>query len=285
MLKEKSQGSADMNMKLKQREEVKTLFSDIKNNPKKYLFIHYSSENINENAGMPRAFSICVSHIDESGIKTFSVLDEALIKNINIEDIGNNYDILELEMLKKFFEYIVEFEPNNYILLHWNMKNSIYGFDALILRYQILAQDDKYKSLFDNFTKINISLEFIKLYGDNYTKDYKSNSDSKSKGRIDYLIEKNGIYIRDIEKFNNSLLNECKYKELHASFYARYEALLQIIKLATEYRLKTNSNIIDRYGLNPSGIFEAIKDDWKLAFVAAVFWLFIAIIVEKFFLS
>lgn len=74
-------------------------------------------------------------------------------------------------------------------------------------------------------------------------------------------------------------------QKLQNSFNARYESLLKIINLALDGRLKTNHNIIDRYGFNPAGIFEAIKDDWKLAFVAAVFWLFIAIIVEKLFFS
>lgn len=288
MVKEKSQERADMNIRLRQREEVKTLFSDIRHNPKKYLFIHYSSEDINENSGVAKSFSVCISHIDESGIKTFSVLDEALIRKIKVEDIGNNYDMLELEMLKKFFEYIKAFDPKYHILLHWNMKNSSYGFDALTLRYQILSNDDAYNTLFDEFTKIDISSELIKLFGTNYTEKEEKTADNinhKSKGRIDYLIEKNSLNSPAAKKFTKSLLNEGKFQELHISFYARYEAILHIIIYALEGRLKTNRNIIDRYGFNPAGIFEAIKDDWKLAFVAAAFWLFIAIIVEKLFFS
>ena len=272
MIKEKSQECADMNIRLRQREEVKTLFSDIRHNPKKYLFIHYSSEDIAENSGMAKAFSICVSHIDESGIKTFSVLDEALIRKIKVEDIGNNYDMLELEMLKKFFEYIRLFNPEHHKLLHWNMKNSSYGFDALILRYQILSNDDAYNTLFDEFTKINISSELVKLYGETYI----------DKPRIDGLIKKNHIEGYHLDKFNKSLLNEGKYNDLHLSFNARFEAMLSIINFALDDRLKTNHNFIGRYGFNPAGFYELIKSSWIWALGGAVVWLLITLLVGSF---
>ncbi len=274
ILKEKSQECADMNIRLRQREMVKTLFSDIRYNPKKYLFIHYSSESFENNQGVPRILTVKISNAEGNDIKTFSVLHEAIIRKIGEDKIAENIDELEKAMLDKLLMYVISLNPQYQIFLHWNMKDSSYGFEAIALRYQVLNGKADF-NVFDKFAKINLSDELQKLYGEKYI----------GKPRIQCLIGKNKLEKPAMQKKDEKLLSEGKYAKLQNSFNARYESLLKIINLTLDGRLKTNHNIIDRYGFNPAGIFEAIKDDWKLAFVAAVFWLFIAIIFEKFFLS
>ena len=273
MVVEKKPENVDMNIRLSKREQVKDLFADIRLNPDKYLFIHYSSESFNDNDGVARPLSISISNMKCDEIKTFSILNEAILKGIRQEDIAGCISILELNMLIKCFEYIKTLNPEYYKFLHWHMKSSRYGFDVLTLRYEALVGSNDYANVFDRFNKINIATKFKDFYGDRYI----------DKKRMPNLIKKNKLESPDMQKNNQELLKLGKYRELQGSFNARYEAILRIITLALEGRLKTNYNIIDRYGFNPAGIFEAIKDDWRLALASAIVWLFISIIVNTLF--
>lgn len=271
MLKEKSQECADMNIRLRQREEVKTLFSDIRHNPKKYLFIHYSSESFENNQGVPRILTVKISNAEGNDIKTFSVLHEAIIRKIDENKIAEKIDELEKAMLNKLLIYVISLNPQYQIFLHWNMKDSSYGFEAIALRYEVLNGKDDF-NVFDKFTKINLSDELQKLYGEKYI----------GKPRIQCLIGKNKLEKPAMQKKDEKFLSEGKYAKLQNSFNARYESLLKIVHLALDGRLKTNHNIVDRYGFNPAGFYELIKSSWIWALGGAVVWLLITLLVGSF---
>ena len=110
-----------MNIRLRQREEVKTLFSDIRHNPKKYLFIHYSSESFENNQGVPRILTVKISNSEGNDIKTFSVLHEAIIRKIGEDKIAENIDV----------------EPSNCIVIEDSSSGIKAAYNASMVSFHV----------------------------------------------------------------------------------------------------------------------------------------------------
>lgn len=256
-----------MNYRLSKQKEVKELFSDIKRNKNKYLFIHYSCDNFEFDKSDPvKIFSIIISPLEENKMKIFSVLDEAKIAKIKIDDISKNYEELEIKMLEKFFDYLKKNVTSNNVLLHWNMKDNVFGFEAILIRYQMLTGNHTYDKVFVKYEKINLAEKFYDLYGKNYI----------NKPALDNLIKLNKIDMKNAKVFDKNLLKLEKYKELTLSFNSRYICILIIIDYAINDRLKTKFNIINRYGISPSGIWEARKKYWIIALIFFIFSIIIS---------
>lgn len=115
------------------------IFRDITSNPENYLIIHYSCESFvdKEDGRTPRITTIAVRYFESSQTKTFSIHEVAEQKNVAIDKIEENYDSLELEMLSQYFEFVQKHE--RYKWIHWNMRDSNYGFYAIENRYRVLG--------------------------------------------------------------------------------------------------------------------------------------------------
>ena len=74
------------------------IFRDITSNPEKYLIIHYSCESFidKEDGRTPRITTIAIRYFESSQTKTFSIHEVAEQKNVAIDKIEENYDLLEL---------------------------------------------------------------------------------------------------------------------------------------------------------------------------------------------
>jgi hypothetical protein len=113
-------------------------------NMDKILFIHYSCQNLTDKNQelSPRITSIAVLFNKGYSLKSFSVHLTAEILHIDRDKIGDRYNEIEKEMLSEFFKFAKE--QYEYIWLHWNMRNSNYGFEALEHRYKVLTGEDAY---------------------------------------------------------------------------------------------------------------------------------------------
>ncbi|HHT9890255.1 TPA: hypothetical protein ACT9KI_002433, partial [Legionella pneumophila] len=116
------------------------LINSLVDKPEHVLVIHYSCESFYDRESMcsPRITSIAVTNLYSRQTHSFSIHQEAEI-NGSLEDIDNNYDFLEKEMLNKFYKFVDHHLICRWV--HWNMKNSNYGFLAIEHRFRVLGGD------------------------------------------------------------------------------------------------------------------------------------------------
>lgn len=119
--------------------KAKKHFAEITSNPRNYLLIHYSCESFvdKEDGRTPRITTIAVRYFESNQTKTFSIHEVAEQQRIAIEDIEENYNKLEAEMLKQYFDFVGQHQQ--YFGVHWNMRDSNYGFYAIENRYRVLG--------------------------------------------------------------------------------------------------------------------------------------------------
>lgn len=142
---------------------AKDTLRTLKENEQSLFIIHYSCQNLNDNNEnySPRITSIAVLHVGSATMHSFSIHLVAEINDIARDSIHEHYDDLEKEMLRQFFDFVVE--NNNGYWLHWNMSNINYGFEALAHRYKVLSKQEA-KRIPDS-RKYNLSALLLSVYG------------------------------------------------------------------------------------------------------------------------
>ena len=114
----------------------------------------------------------------------------------------DHYDELENQILKAFFEYAKG--RLNYTWLHWNMRDSNYGFAALEHRFKVHGGQP---TEIPEVCRHDLSRSLKELYGVNYI----------SHPRLESLVKKNDITDRDFlngEEEANAFVNG-QYVDLH----------------------------------------------------------------------
>lgn len=124
--------------------------------------IHYSCESLNDtNDGIsPRVTSICIYHVQTKTTHNFAIHLEAEILGLGHSEVPLRYDDCEKNMLAKYFAYLKD-NPGN-VYLHWNMRNVVYGFEALEHRQRVLNKKEPFIIPDDN--KFNLNDLFQKKY-------------------------------------------------------------------------------------------------------------------------
>ncbi|OLO25324.1 hypothetical protein BTR23_24880 [Alkalihalophilus pseudofirmus] len=248
-----------LNHKVKKRKKALETINELVNNASHLLLIHYSCESFyNVPSGYtPRVTSIAVRYYNTAQTKSFAIHKVAETQKIPFEDIEQNYDELEREMLKEFFQFVKKHKSYNWI--HWNMRDLNYGFEAIENRYKVLGgrpniiEDDK---------KYDLARLLIDIYGVGYF----------GHPRLEKLIEKNNISNRDFldgQTEATAFANK-EYVKLHMSTLKKVDVFHSILDKVASGSLKTNAKWYEPYGLSPQGVFEAIKDHWLYAVVMLV---------------
>lgn len=125
--------------------EMKKLFKNIASSYANTYSIHYACESLNDSNQniSPRVTAISILHFDTRATHSFAIHLEAEIKKIDVGDIEEHYDELEANLLRKFFKHAKDHSNDQYI--HWNMRNAIYGFEALEHRYRVLTSEEPFR--------------------------------------------------------------------------------------------------------------------------------------------
>ena len=239
----------------KKRKKAKEVLQDIINNSSGYLIIHYSCESFYDlpEGNTPRITSIAVRYVFNAQTRSFSIHKRAELEKIAPNQIDQHYNTLEKNMLDEFFQF-VNTHHHNYKWIHINMRNINYGFEAINHRYRVLGGSPK--EIHDN-SKIDLARLFIDLYGRQYSKH----------PRFESLYHLNKITMTDFlngqEEAN--AFRKGDYVALHRSTLRKVDNMHSVISLANENDLKVKSNILQVYGITPSGLFFAAKDNWLLA--------------------
>lgn len=240
----------------KKRKKALSIINNIAEHPSEYLIIHYSCESFFDlpQGNTPRITSIAVRYVRNGQTHSFSIHKMAELKGISPNQISQHYSTLEKDMLDEYFEFVNNHSKFNWI--HINMRNINYGFEAINHRYRVLG--GKPIELNDN-QKIDLARLFVDIYGKQYSKHPRFESLYK-KNKITMTSFLNGE--QEAEAFNKG-----EYVALHQSTLRKVDNMHNVLSLCVDGDLKTNSSIVQIYGLSPSGIFYAAKDNWIVAMI------------------
>lgn len=224
------------------------------------LLIHYSCESFYDytKPTSRRVTSIAVRRGGSSQTKSFS-LHLAAEKLGLLDKIGTHLDQCERQMLDEFYQFVKDHQQA-YNWIHWNMRDSNYGFEAISHRHTVLGgtpvelSDDQ---------KLDLSPLLIEIYGKEYT----------GHPRIEWLVNKNSIHrtafltgSQEAEAFAAG-----NFVAMHQSTLVKVQALGDIAALAAHQRLKTKSSLWrDVYGSSIGSFGQALAAHWLFVLAVAV---------------
>ncbi len=232
------------------------ILRSIEKNPEKYLIIHYSCESFfNLNGKSPRIASISVRQYNNAQTNNFSIHQVAEQLNKTITD--ENYLEIEKKLLDDFYAFVkIKAEK---IWLHWNMRDSSFGFGALELRYKIL---DGTPTIIDNDKKIDIGHLFKQYYGGDYI----------GNPHIQTLLEKN--HFNDKNFLNGAqeaaAFDNKDYVKLSLSTSSKVNLFSSFITYAVNGNLLTDTSKLKMRGTNVIGLGATI---YSTLWGKFLFWL------------
>ena len=218
----------------KRQRSAQRLLSEVFDDAANIWVVHYSCESFyNRPEGhSPRITSIALRRLDSAQTTSFSIHQIAERRKIAFADIEADYDSLEEEMLRNFFEHLKSYQQMKY--LHWNMRDANYGFQAIEHRFGVLTGSNDGLYIVDDRYKIDLARIILDIYGTGYI----------GHPRMPNIISKNNISTRDFltgeqeaEAFENK-----DYVSLHQSTLRKVDIIANIATRAYDRTLKTNTS-------------------------------------------
>lgn len=232
---------------------------EIVSNPSHQLLIHYSCESFyNVPSGYtPRVTSIAVRFLNTAQTKSFAIHKVAEMKKIPFGDIEENYDELEKEMLKEFFQFVKKHKSHNWI--HWNMRDLNYGFEAIENRYKVL---NGRPDIIEDNNKYDLARILIDIYGTGYV----------GHPRLEKLIAKNNISTKNLldGQSEATAFSNKEYVKLHMSTLKKVDVFHSILNKQASGSLETNAKWHEPYGLSPQSVYEVVKEHWLYAVIMLI---------------
>ena len=207
--------------------EAKEVLKTIANNKHNYSTIHYSCQSICGTGLIPKITSIAISNIHTWQAESFSIHISAHSLKISPEDIPENYDKVEADMLRRYFEYLKTSEETQFV--HWNMRDCDYGFHAIELRGRLLCPDAVFK--LPNERKVDLSRLITKLYG----------QELEFKSLIEYNYPLPRYFMEGKEEA--IAFDKGEYVRLYQSTSIKAVNISKLLDLAINRELKTNATI------------------------------------------
>ena len=232
------------------------ILKGIENKPEKYLIIHYSCESFYNLGGKsPRIASISVRQFNNAQTNNFSIHQYSEMLNIPITD--DTYRDIEKKLLTDFFTFV---DKNlDKIWIHWNMRDSVFGFNAIEQRFRVLGGKPQ---AIDNDKKIDLGHLFKLLYGGDYIEN----------PHIEKLLELNKFNPKqflngkqEAEAFDNS-----KYVKLSMSTSSKVNLFSTFVTHAINQTLKTRIPNWKIGGTNFAGLLATFQDTTS---GKIIFWL------------
>lgn len=257
--------------RLRERKDGLSLFDEMTKDKSRSKIIHYSCESfVIEGGRSPRITSICIRNLHNAQTKSFSIHLQAQIEGRALTS-DSDYDLVERKMLDEYFIYVSSSRDCKWI--HWNMRDSNYGFEAINNRYRILGgapteiPEDK---------KFDLPRILVKIYGKSYEKN-------GTKGRLLHLAERNHISTKDAltGKEEADAFANRTFLNLHVSTLRKVDILDSIIQAVDGRDLKTNSRLVEVYGVSPSGLREIINNNLALQLLVAIVLMIVGAVIEN----
>lgn len=240
---------------IQRRKKAKAILTKLLDNSEHVIVIHYSCESFYDrtDGSSPRITSIAVRNLASGQSTSFSIHHMGEINRYSVEQIEQNYNDLEKAMLNEFYSYVSRYSNNTW--LHWNMRNSDYGFQAIAHRYRVLGGDNA--PIVEESRTVNLSSLLVDIYGSDYIEHQRLPNITKENKITDkgFLTGKDEAFA-----FENR-----EYVKLHRSTLRKVEILANLAQYAEEGSLQTNSSWRDIYGMYPEAVGDWLKDHWLLS--------------------
>lgn len=249
--------------RLRKRKEGLNLLKEMVKDKGKTFIIHYSCESFVTNHGKtPRVTSICINNLKSSQTNSFSIHLQAQFEDLDFNNLSNeDYDRLELKMLTEFNNFAREHPISKWV--HWNMRDSNYGFLAINNRLRIL---NGHPYIIPDDLKYDYPRILQLIYTDEYEKNLPN-------GRLLNLAERNGLTTSNAmtgQDEANAFDNK-EYLKLHMSTLRKVDIIQVLINKTEAEELKVNTTAVQIYGLTFTGVIALIKETpWLLVFVSGV---------------
>ncbi len=231
--------------------------------------VHYSCEGFYDRTieKSPRITSIAIRKYSSAQTLSFSIHQAAELSGIDFCDISEHYDELEKKMLDQYYQHVSAHRGVKYI--HWNMRDSNYGFPAIDHRFQFLGgepveiEDDK---------KFDLARLLVDIYGGSYAEH----------PRLKNVIKMNLSEPRDMLSGSDEAdaFERGDYVALHQSTLRKVDVLANIAQKAHEGILKTNTTWWQMRGGRVKNVVEWLADHKLfvlLASLASIVGLFLAL--------
>lgn len=229
--------------------EAKQLLSELFEMHHSVLFIHYSCESFYERAdgSSPRITSIAIKFLGSGQVKSFSIHQEAELAKISSSEITQRYDEFERIMLDKFSVFCKQYAAHKWV--HWNMRDSNYGFEAIAHRHSVLG-GAPYE--LQDTNKIDLARLFHDYLGQNYI----------GNPRLQRILERNDMVPRNFlsGKDEADAFSNREFVKLHQSTLSKADAISNLAEYAAQERLRCDNGYFKRRGINFGTAGSIIKD-------------------------
>ena len=236
--------------------KARNIFKAIEEKPEQYLIIHYSCESFyNLDGRSPKIASISVRQFNNAQTNNFSIHQYAEILNLKIDE--HNYKKIEKKLLDSFYSFVDKKREKFWI--HWNMRDTVFGFHALEQRYKVLGGNP---IIIDDDKKVDLAYLFKLHFGGGYI----------GNPHIEKLIEHNNLKPKRFlsGKQEADAFDNAKYNELSMSTSSKVNLFSNFITLTIDEKLKTDIPEWKLRGTNILGIWATFQ---STRFGKAIIWI------------
>lgn len=219
-----------------QREAQRTLDRLCERHERVYA-IHYACQSLRpeERSGSPRITAVAVCRLDGRAVMTASIGAEAEVERLAPMRILAELDALERRLLDKLFAFLAGHPDAEF--LHWNMRDAVFGFQAIAHRYSVLGGTPIEIAPRRRF---DLALIVQRLYGAGYVVPQ----------TLRQLASDNGILGFDFipGEAEAEAFERGRYASVERSTLAKAQLLREIARRAHERRLATRAGWWTRNG-------------------------------------
>ena len=239
--------------RLKKIKTAKSRFENIFQQKKNVLLIHYSCESFVENTkGSHKITSIAVRNLDTGQTRSFSIFQCA--EELGISDIDKNFERIEKKLLEDFFEFVQKRE--NYLWVHWNMRDINYGFTAIEHRFKALGGTP---TIIPDDSKFDLP----RILYERFSKTYASHPRLVNLVKMNKITNKN--FLPGAEEAD--AFNAGEYLKLHQSTLRKVDVFDCILSRIEDNNLVVGSSFFEIYGLGWGSITKRINDHWIMSLI------------------
>lgn len=214
-------------------------FDTIFRNRSSTFIVHYSCESFYESKKDSfKIASIAVRNINSGQVSSFSIHLSAEKHKV---DLTSNYEEAEKKLLDDYFSFL-RANQNSY-WVHWNMRDSNYGFKAIEHRYEVLGG-------IPILIPDNNKFDMARMLVERFTNKYIGHPRLESLMKLNDISDKN--FLNGDKESQAFTQNE--FVKLHQSTLKKVDVMEDILTKIDEGNLKVDANFFRIYGLSLESI-------------------------------